>query len=55
MSGARADFEEAQCIAKAAGADGVSGFVYDKWGGYWQASTKYGPYTFRTASCVPVR
>jgi hypothetical protein len=49
----RADWEEAQHKARSEGADGAS-FISDKWGGYWQANTKYGPYTFRTASCVPL-
>ena len=52
MSRDRADWEEAQHIAKSQGADGAW-FIDDKWGGYWQAGTKYGAYTFRTAACVP--
>lgn len=43
----KADQERATAFAKSQGCTGDPWFVDDKWGGYWQAPSPHGPYTFR--------
>lgn len=37
----------AEKLALDAGGKLPVGFVPDKWGGYWQCASEFGPYTFR--------
>ena len=45
--------KEAWEIALRNGAIGPLHRVEDKWGGYWQCETVYGPYTFRASGQEP--
>ena len=39
--------KEAEAFARAQGCHGPVYRVEDKWGGYWQVASRYGPYNFR--------